>query len=574
MGPAPTYHGAKSGWLLPLRLITFCLILLVVVFWMGNPSYLRAPFLLYCIITLLWLVTLLFLRRTRFYFLFRFLSILQFAGEIFIEAGIVYATGSLHSPFSSLFLLTIVSASLVYRLIGTLLVASLVSATYVTVALINAAVFLPGEEIIRSFKEGFLTGDDTLFYSTFLHISIFYLVAFISGYLAERLQSKDKELHFASAELKKARLETGDILRHLNSGLVTVDRAGDIIYFNRAAEAILHLPAAGVAGKNVREIFSGPLAPFARGLIQVFEAPGRAARTEFIINRADGRTVPIGMSTSILYDEGDDVRGVIGIFQDLTEAKRLEEQIRHADRMAAVGELSACMAHEIRNPLAAISGSVEVLKGDLAVSGDNERLLALIIKETSRLNKMLSDFLLYARVGRTQFQKVDIIHAISDVMEIIRHHPAFSSTIRLDLVSQHQVVYISADDDQVKQLLLNLVVNACEALGSGGGMVQFEVQTVRGPDGVEWICLIVRDSGPGISSDNQEKIFMPFYSTKKGGSGLGLAIVSRLMEALGGRIEVLSQPGTGTEFRLYFRGLTGDLYPITPVSQSNCNSVS
>jgi two-component system, NtrC family, sensor histidine kinase PilS len=564
-----SYSGPKRGWLLPLRLTTFCLNMLVVVFWMGNPIFLKAPFLLYCIITLIWLIALLFLPRTRYYFLFQFLTVLQFLGEIFIEAGIVYATGSMHSPFATLFLLTIVSAALLYRLVGTLVVASLVSAAYVTVALINAAVFFPGGEIIQAFKEGFLGGDDALFYSTFLHISIFYLVAFISGYLAQKLQSKDKELHSTSAELKKARLETGDILYHLNSGLVTIDRAGDIIFFNRAAEHILQVQAADAAGRNARDVFAGSLDSFSRALISVFDAGRRATRNEFAITRSDGRTVPIGMSTSILYDEENDVRGVIGIFQDLTEAKRLEEQIRQADRMAAVGELSACMAHEIRNPLAAISGSVEVLKGDLPVSGDNERLLSLIVKETSRLNKMLSDFLLYARVGRTQFQKVDLIRTISDVMEIIRQHPAFTAQINLSLESRRQVVYISADEDQVKQLLLNLVVNACEALGMSGGTLQFVVQADIGPDGVERICLAIRDSGPGIPPDNLEKIFLPFYSTKKGGSGLGLAIVSRLMEAMGGQIEVYSQVGVGTEFRLYFRGVLGDFQSYTAPAETH-----
>lgn len=565
-----TYPGVKSPWLLPLRLITFCLVSGVIVIWLGLPSYLQVPFLAYCFSTLAALISLLILRRFNFLMVYRLLIAMQFATEIACEAGIVYTTGSLYSPFSGLFLLTIVSAAMVYRLVGTLLTASLVSLAYASVTWLNSYLMAAGRHIIPSSGDGSGSADDILFYSTFLHILIFYLVAFISGYLAQKLQSKDKELLSASTELKKVRLDTGDILWHLNCGLITIDKKGDIVFFNRAAEAILGMKESDVSGRNCRDIFDSHLECLSKNLLAVLNSKDWLSRSEFEIVNREGRTVPIGISASILYDEDFGVRGVIAIFQDLTEAKQLEEKMRQADRMAAVGELSACIAHEIRNPLASISGSVEVLKNDLPVDGDNQKLLSLILKETSRLNNILSDFLLYARVGRSRFQKVELNRVLSDVIELIRRHPAYHEGIKIRLLTENHITYISGDEDHLKQLLLNLGVNACEALGANPGNIHFEVRSESDGEGKRAVRLTVTDDGPGISPENIDKIFLPFYSTKRGGTGLGLSIVSRLMESLDGHVEVRSQPGLGTEFRLLFRAFGQETVrpsdePATPV---------
>ncbi|MCP4568539.1 MAG: PAS domain S-box protein [FCB group bacterium] len=550
-----TDFGMKSGWLIPLRLITFCLICGVILGWLGHPNYLQGPFLSYSFITLASFLTLFFLPRFKTYYLSHFLLAMQIITEIICEAGIIYSTGTLNSPFAGLFLLTIVSAALIYRLVGTLLVASVVSLSYGGIVWANSYISVVGNRLPYSEGNKFLPADDILFYSLFLHILIFYLVAFIAGYLAQKLQSKDRELLSASVELKKARLETGDILLHLNSGLLTLNSRGRVVFFNRFAENILGLKEAEVSGRHCRDVFKNRLEPLADYLLSVLGSRKRLSRAEFEILNCRGKAVPVGMSTSVLLDEIGDVRGLIAIFQDITEAKEMEERIRYADRMAAIGELSACIAHEIRNPLTSISGSVEVLKDDLVLEGDNDKLMSLIIKESARLNKILSDFLLYARVGRTHFQKIEVNRIISDVIRIFNQHPSFSDNIKIELLCDTHITYISGDEDQFKQLLLNLAVNACEALGPTGGVVQFEVVPGFDENRNETVCLIVRDDGPGIAEENIDSIFMPFHSTKKSGTGLGLAIVSRLMEAHKGRVEVKSELGRGTEFRLHFRGL-------------------
>jgi len=260
--------------------------------------------------------------------------------------------------------------------------------------------------------------EDAAFYHIFLHILTFYLVAFISGFLVERLKRKDRELADTSLALKQAKLETDDILKHLNSGLFTIDRDGKIVYFNHAAEEILGYNESEAKGRDMRDLFSGRMPQLVESLLEVLNSKKQTPRNEMEIINRDGIKIPLGMSTSLLLDTNKTVRGVIAIFQDLTETKKMEEQIRAADRLAAVGELSAAIAHEIRNPLTAISGSVEVLNSEIDVSGENRRLLDLILRESNRLNDILSDFLLYARSRRVAFNRVELCHLISEAVEV------------------------------------------------------------------------------------------------------------------------------------------------------------
>ncbi|MCK5124964.1 MAG: PAS domain S-box protein [candidate division Zixibacteria bacterium] len=570
MSTSRTYPGINIGWFIPLRLISFTLVFGTIIGWLGLPGYLQFPFLVYSIVTLASLLTLIFYKRHQFRFLLHFLLSLQIIAEIINEAGIVLSTGSMYSPFSALFLLTIVSTALFYRLVGTLLVASVVSIVYAGVTWINASVAANGG-VFESLSST-TTTDDTYFYSTFLHILIFYLVAFISGFLADKIQTKDMELDSASKELKKARLDTGDILWHLNCGVITIDGNGEIAYFNRMAQSILGVKESQVSGLNCREAFIGQLAPLGDNLLSVLKSQLRLSRTEFTITRKDGVTLPVGLSTSTLYDENFDARGVIAIFQDLTEAKLLNQKIRQADRLAAVGELSACIAHEIRNPLAAISGSVEVLKSDLILEGDNEKLMSLILKESTRLNKILSDFLLYARVRSPELRKIELNSLISEVIELIQRHPSYNTDIGIELEYDRHITYVSGDEDQLKQLLLNLLVNACEAIDKHTGKITVKISVHTTEAGENRVITSICDNGPGIPVDDLGNIFLPFHSSKKGGTGLGLAIVSQLAELLGGRIEVASQVGQGTEFLLTLRGITDEGSPqirtlsSTPVS--------
>lgn len=536
----------KLGWFIPLRLASFVILFAVVVLWMRYPSFLRLEFILYAALTLCFTLLLAFDHRLKLPNVTSSVIGLQFLFEILIEAGIIYATGNVNSPFSALFILTIVSAALAYGLVGTLLMASLVSVGYAFIIWLGLVNSGHPTLSVQALKTVFL-GEDNVFYSVFLHILIFYLVAFISGYLAQKLKLQNRELAVASQALKKARLETDDILRHVSSGLLTIDAQGSLIYFNRAAERILGYREEDVKGMACCEVFAERMPELAESLMDGIKSNIQYPRREITIINDKQVGLPLGLSTSILTEDAHILRGVIAIFSDLTEAKALEAKARTADRLAAIGELSASIAHEIRNPLASISGSVEVLKQELRLDGQNAKLMTLIVKESHRLSKILSEFLSYARIDRPAYNKVELCHLLSEVIDILVHHDSYHRGIGIGIESDESFVYVIGDDDLLKQVLLNLSVNACEAIGPDGGEVVFRVTVNRENNAVE---LCIRDTGGGISTEDIKRIYQPFFSTKRQGTGLGLSVVHRICSAMRVNVSVTSAPGEGTTFHL------------------------
>jgi len=524
------------------------ILMAIVVAWMKNPQYLHFQIMTYSLVTLAFAVGLALEKRLSLRHVTLLFTALQFLLEISIETSIIYVTGNINSPYSALFVLTIVSAALVYRMVGTLIIASIVSTAYAFVILFGLGQISDGSFTVYALQTVF-SSNEQAFYGILLHILIFYLVAFVSGYLAERLSYKDKQLHDASSALRRARLETDDILHHLNSGLLSIDAGGQIIYFNRAAENILGYREENVKGMHCRDVFSERMPSFAHCLMSGVDSRVAFPRKELSIIDRDQKTIPLGLSTSVLTEKSGNLRGVIAIFSDLTEAKAMEQKVRRNDRLAAVGELSASIAHEIRNPLAAISGSVEILKSELQLESDNQRLMDLIVKESQRLNNILTDFLDYARLGRPVYNKVELCHIVSDICELLVRQESFSDSISLKFDSAESVAYVIGDEGLIRQLLMNLAINACEAFEGKGGEVVFRL--VSDPDkGV--INLEVSDNGPGMNEEVVGKMYQPFFSTKKSGTGLGLAIVHRICNALKIRLIVDTYPGQGTAFTVRF----------------------
>lgn len=580
----------KVPWLLLSRLLVFLLLLGIVVFFLKVPRLLFVPFLIYSLLTLTSLFIIWLDQNRTYRFLFKFIIALHILFEIIIEAGVIYYTGQENSPFGVLFILTIISTSLVYHLGGSVIVASLSILSYVFTIWSQE-----GFNISTSFLRNLYQASDATFYKVFLYICAFYLVAFIGGYLAQRLKIKGEELWTASLELKRVKMDTDDILRQVKSGLITVDTLGKIIYFNRAAEEILEYREEEVKGKNYQAVFKRRMPQLAEKFYQALRFHQVDSRSLLYITGSNNRTVPLGISTSILGDKQGGVRGVIAVFQDITEALKLEERIRTADRLAAVGELSAGIAHEIRNPLASISGSVEVLKEELSLSGENAKLLELILKETGRLNQILNEFLQYARIGPTVFTKVELGHLVDEVIEILKNHPAFGGKVSVKKRMTLDSLYVWGEENQIKQILLNLLVNAIESMPEGSGPVppkggiggfveqekskeilitsqslnQIDQYYFNGeePEDSDWVPLAIIDQGKGMTEEQKKKIFSPFYSTKKNGTGLGLAIVQRLVNSLGGRIEFKSQLGMGSVFVIYFQKYKKPQVKIAQITQ-------
>ena len=542
-------HLERIDWFLPLRLTSYVILFAVIVLWMDFPGFIQVPVIIYSLLTLAVGVSLTKKFKRKLAMITPWVVALHFVCEIALESVVVYSTGDISSPLTAMFVLTIVSAALVYRLAGTLLMATIVSSA---LSIIVWLVYIIDAHLSLSIEElsSFFAGKERLFYAIFFHFLIFYLVAFISGYLAERIKSGARQLEDTSRALRIAKLETDDILRHLSSGLMSIDARGVIIFFNRAAEIITGFKEKDIRGKDCHTVFQKKMPELARclkaGINERIEFP----RKELQIEVSQGNVIPLGLSTSVLTEPDGGLRGLIVIFTDLTEAKELEDKVRSADRLSAIGELSACIAHEIRNPLAAISGSVEVIKNELKLEGSNQQLMDLIIKESDRLTKMLTKFLQYASIEHRTFNKVELCHLISETMEILYRDESINSNIKVNLASEESIVYVIGDEDLIKQILINLAVNACQAFEGQPGEITFKVLYLAEQ---QIVRLEVIDNGPGMSAELTNKAFQPFFSTRKGGTGLGLAIVHRLAEVLGIDIRIESEENFGTSFILDFK---------------------
>lgn len=552
-----------SGWLLILRLVVFCLVVGVSLY-AGIPRGL-AWTLLWCYFA----ATLTFLllyrrgRQARFGLPARYSGTLLLLLEVAVEGSLVARTHAIASPYLLLFVLTIISASLQFRLVGTLLVATATSFAVTVAAFVAVAAGDTGLQAARDFTQVLRLNDD-LFYALFLYVCAFYLAAFVSGYLSEKLELKDRALEGASRALAKARLETDDILRHMQSGLLTLDERGTIVFFNRTAEDILGIPEGAATGRLVRDVLGERAADLAALLNSALAGSARKTRYEVTVTRADGRALPLGISTSHLSGTEGGVRGVIAIFQDLTEAKRLEERMRVADRLAAVGELSASIAHEIRNPLATVTGSVELLKQLVDTDAETRSLIELILKESGRLNRIVSDFLDFTRIKQQSCQEVDLEAVAQEVMTLFERHPARGPACRLRCERLKGARTVAAARDQVQQMLVNLVQNALEAIGDRAGEVVLRIEPVPRPFDAarDFVEVTVADTGPGIPEPWREKIGQPFFSGKKKGTGLGLAIVQRLAHANGGSLRWHCPESGGAEFTLRLPAYSPELFDL------------
>jgi len=473
------------------------------------------------------LVSALFLKKISNTDLF---SQLQIVWDLLFVSVLILLTGGVESVFSFAYLLVIVSASFLLSLRLTILAAAGAVILFGGILDLQFFNYLHFLNLFRSVSDG------TFFSALFVHGVAFFLTSILSGTLAERWRQSEKELQRKTIDYAELEKMNRTILSHISSGLMLINSKGEIRSFNRAATVITGLSLQDVYDKDIADVFPGLS-------VDSTAATKPLNRSEGYFVRKTGKNLILGYATiPAKGGQGEDL-GVLVTFQDLTQLKKIEEDLKRTDRLAAVGRLAAGMAHEIRNPLASISGSVQLLMEAETAQPDDLRLMGIVVKEAERLNELLTDFLQFAKPKHPVKESVNVASVLDQLADMLVTDPRFKE---VEIAKTYpDDFYLFLDRGLVLQALWDLAINAAEAM-QGQGRLIFGVEKNRVP------TIIIEDSGPGISDEIKGRIFEPFFSTKEKGTGLGLASVYSVVESHGGTVTVERGDAGGARFSLLF----------------------
>jgi len=455
----------------------------------------------------------------------------QFFLDALLVTWLVWRTGDLTSPYITLYIVAIAVSSVFLSATETLLMAA------VCVFLFTSLSVLTASSIIDS-------SGATIEMSRAIQIIAFHIVAFlIVGLLASRLSDRrasGEQLKETTQTLANLRVLHERIIESIRSGLITTDLDGTIYTFNQTAAEITGHKAERMRGKPIFALFGNIQLPVADAL-DTLDTGEQPPRFETDILTPENFVVRVGYGISPLFSETGATTGLIITFQDLTEIRSMEESVRRKDRLAAVGRVAAGLAHEIRNPLGAMRGAIQVLQSKTPPESSQATLMDIVLRESDRLNKIITDFLTYARPRVANLAETDVREAINDTLTLLRHSPDVKENHLLKADLPDQPVFIHADSTQLKQIFWNLARNAIGAMEAGGAL-SIKLEQIGG----ERIRILFTDTGCGMPPEQVEKLFEPFSVSSTGGTGLGLSIVYQIVRDHHGTINIRSLENEGT----------------------------
>jgi two-component system, NtrC family, sensor histidine kinase PilS len=466
----------------------------------------------------------------------------QLCIDVLIVTWLVWVTGDVSSPFAALYIIVISVAS-IFLGARTALVASVGCASIFTglsIGILTGVIspHTPKETEVSTLKVVQAVG---------LNDIAFLFVGLLAARLAKRQSHYDVRLTEATQTLANLRALHERIVESIRSGVVTTDLQGRIYIFNAAAVEITGYQAEDVRGQNA-SIFFGDIEERTRQSMSAAESGEPSPRFEADCLTAEGLRLRLGFSIFPLFAESGETTGLVITFQDLTQVRALEETSRRQDRLAAVGRVAASIAHEIRNPLAAMRGSIQVLRSEMEGNAAQSELMEIILRESDRLNRIITDYLTYARPRSQAHVGVDVRELLQETFTLLRHSPELQSAHSLEEDYPLEAAIMSADASQLKQVFWNIARNALQAMPDGGTL-RAELRHTAG----NRLRITFTDTGRGMSPEQVEHLFEPF-SSRTGGTGLGLSIVYQIIRDHGGTINVLSREGQGTTIAIELPG--------------------
>ena len=455
----------------------------------------------------------------------------QFLLDAFLITWLVWRTGDLTSPYIPLYIVTIAASSVFVSSRGTLLIAAICAFLFLS---LSASTTLALLESYGTITES----------SRLVQILAFHLLAFlVVGLLASRLSKSSasgEQLKETTKTLANLRVLHERIVESIRSGLVTTDLEGNIYTFNQTAAEITGFKADEMRGKSIYTLFGNIKLPIADSL-DATEIGDQPPRFQTDLITPDGFAVHVGYGISPLFSETGEKTGLILTFQDLTDIRSMEENVRRKDRLAAVGRVAAGLAHEIRNPLGAMRGAIQVLQLNTPPESSNASLMDIVLRESDRLNSIITNFLSYARPRVSNFSETDVRQAVSDTFTLLKHSPEIKEHHILEADLPEHPVIISADQTQLQQIFWNLARNAVGAMPDGGSLtIKLEQLNPKR------IKLVFKDTGSGMPASQVERLFEPFSTSTTGGTGLGLSIVYQIVRDHNGTINIRSLENEGT----------------------------
>ncbi|MGI9553807.1 MAG: two-component system sensor histidine kinase NtrB [Thermodesulfobacteriota bacterium] len=451
--------------------------------------------------------------------------------DIILSSLVIYFTGGISSPFIFLYPLILIFSGMLISRAASYLSLGICVISYIAIAIIQ----LKTESDLSSFNQIFTSGVLTERYDlvpSYFHLIGFILIAALGGFLAQKIRVAHEQLGLSEESLTILQNLHQNILQSLTSGVVTLDLDEKVISINKSGLDILDIESEDQIVNKKFENFLPDIS-----ILELIDQ----RRNQINYYTPAGKIMILGLAASLLKDESDSTRGYTVIFQDLTEIRNLEERLRSSEKMAILGQLSGGLAHELRNPLSAISGAIEILSAEVAQNDTTYRLSKVATREIERLNLMVEDFLLLTTpANELNISIVDISSILNETLE------SFKNTVKrsdLDISKSFQnAMLVEADAYKMKQVFWNLLDNSMDAMPQGG-KIEVKCFSENGK-----IKVSIADEGAGIEDEYLAKIFDPFFTTKEIGTGLGLAIVQKVVEGYNGNISVYSKIGKGTEF--------------------------